>query len=1450
MLVLWACQIVYGGDWPMWRYDAGHTAASPDDLPNDLALSWTRVYAPRTQVWDDPLNHDMMPYDRLFEPVVKDGRMFVNFNDSDKVVALDVESGEELWTFYTDGPVRFPAVAWNDAVLFGSDDGYLYCVNASDGGLRWKFCGAPGARKAIGNGRMISAWPARGGPVVSEDRVYFAASIWPFMGTYIWCLNAAGEVVWVNDSTAADYIRQPHSAPSFAGVAPQGDLAVVGDDLIVPGGRSVPAVFERKTGKLRHFLLNEGGKGNGGSLVLGRGKEFYVHTRVRGVRAFELASGNKTAFMTNEPVLEERLIFAAEIKELKPAEGSKDQPATEVPVVRAYRVDNKELVWEVENIDGSGDIIKAGDRLYVAGRQQLTALQLKGESDVPAVAWTAPLDESHNVQRLLAGSGRLFAVTLEGSILCFGSSRESRVIQQPVAARPDAGALALAQELVEKADASQGYAICFGADQADLLDALLQTTRLQIVVVDRDARRVEEMRRKYDAAGLYGTRISWHVGTIDAFQAPPYVARLVILGKQFTDTAAPDSLALRQAYESVRPYGGCLVVLSGQDQTAKWTEALRQARLEKPLVGSAEGYAFARRVGALSGAADWTHQYGNIANTVKSDDSRVKLPLGVLWFGGSSNLDVLPRHGHGPPEQVVNGRLFIEGMNSLSCRDVYTGQVLWKRTFDDLGTFEVYFDNTYKDTPLDTAYNQVHIPGANGRGTNFVATADGVYIVVGDKCEILDVDTGDTLREIRLPAELPQENRQWGFIGIYEDVLLGGAGFANYAQRHSLAPSTDEKKDSGDDEEDAKAFGPRTFDTAASAALVAFNRHTGEVLWKFDARHSLIHNGIVAGDGKVFCLDKLPRPVEEKLQRRGIDLPETYRIVALDYETGDVVWEQTGKIFGTWLGYSERYQLLLHAGAAASDRLKSEVGQGMAVYRGQDGSVAWRVEDRAYSGPCILLNDTILTNFNSYSLSAGAFSLLNGSPKMINNPLTQEPQEWQLCRTYGCNTVVAAENLLTFRSGAAGYYDLQSMSGTGNLGGFKSGCTSNLIVANGVLNAPDYTRTCSCGYQNQTSLALVHMPEMEMWTVNDVARLSKPGQPIRRIGVNFGAPGDRVDPDGTLWIEYPTIGGDSVDLPIQVTGDVEYFRRNSLAFAGSDLPWISSSGVENVEKVTIPLRVKGAADDLQFRVQDANNDAEEQADGSVNLSSSDLELVSDKGAQTVGIRFENVTIQRGKKVKSAYIQFACDEASSDPTKVLIRAEDADSAAPFTETSKNLSSRALLGEGIAWVIPAWATVDQAGERERSPDLTKLVQALVDRPNWQSGNAISFLITGEGHRVAKSQAGTAQAPTLMVTVEGDEPPPPPPAAYTVQLVFSEPENLGPQERRFDIQLGDQVVEVDFDVLSQAGGPRKTLVREYRDVMLRDSLTIRFQAKAGKPIISGVEIVRQDDQQVAAE
>jgi len=123
---------------------------------------------------------------------------------------------------------------------------------------------------------------------------------------------------------------------------------------------------------------------------------------------------------------------------------------------------------------------------------------------------------------------------------------------------------------------------------------------------------------------------------------------------------------LESLYSSVRPYGGSLSLDPGVRELVAAANLTGAEIVENP------SSLVVFRSGALPDSADWTHQYGDIANSVKSDDSRLKLPLGVLWFGGSSNMDVLPRHGHGPPEQVIGGRMFIEGINCLSARDVYT----------------------------------------------------------------------------------------------------------------------------------------------------------------------------------------------------------------------------------------------------------------------------------------------------------------------------------------------------------------------------------------------------------------------------------------------------------------------------------------------------------------------------------------------------------------------------------------------------------------------------------------------------------------------------------------------------------------------------------------------------------------------------------------------------------
>jgi K319-like protein/parallel beta helix pectate lyase-like protein len=170
----------------------------------------------------------------------------------------------------------------------------------------------------------------------------------------------------------------------------------------------------------------------------------------------------------------------------------------------------------------------------------------------------------------------------------------------------------------------------------------------------------------------------------------------------------------------------------------------------------------------------------------------------------------------------------------------------------------------------------------------------------------------------------------------------------------------------------------------------------------------------------------------------------------------------------------------------------------------------------------------------------------------------------------------------------------------------------------------------------------------------------------------------------------------------------------------------------------------------EARVSAGNDDAEQSTSGSVNLTSSDLELTTDGNTvQTVGMRFPALAVPAGATVVRAWIQFSTDEATTAATNLTIAAQAADNAAAFVNTSGNLSSRPRTTATVPWTPPGWPTVGQRGVDQRTPDLVAPLQQVLSRPGWASGNAVAFLVTGTGSRVAVAFDGSgANAPVLHV------------------------------------------------------------------------------------------------------
>ena len=198
------------------------------------------------------------------------------------------------------------------------------------------------------------------------------------------------------------------------------------------------------------------------------------------------------------------------------------------------------------------------------------------------------------------------------------------------------------------------------------------------------------------------------------------------------------------------------------------------------------------------------------------------------------------------------------------------------------------------------------------------------------------------------------------------------------------------------------------------------------------------------------------------------------------------------------------------------------------------------------------------------------------------------------------------------------------------------------------------------------------------------------------------------------------------------------------------------------------------ADSFMKRVDEDDDDCEESigplALGDVTCSSSDLEIHSENIVETpaddhdlVGMRWTNVTIPFGVTILNATIQFHVDSINpDDPIIVRLKGHDVDDAPAFDDTSDfDISSRTNTTAFVDWNIPDWVDTSDEGPAQETPNLASIVQEIIDRPGWASGNAMVIKTTewigctitacpvNFGQRHAESHDGeSSSAPQLKV------------------------------------------------------------------------------------------------------
>ncbi|NUQ66472.1 MAG: PQQ-binding-like beta-propeller repeat protein, partial [Pirellulales bacterium] len=522
-----SASLLPAADWPMWRHDPGRSAATEEDLPDQLALRWT-VEMPRpVAAWP---NEPRLQFDPSYEPIIVGDLLLVGSMIDGSVRGLDLSTGRQRWHFSSEGPVRLAPAASKDRIYFGSDDGYLYCLRADDGRLLWKVRGAPEDRpdrRHLGNNRLVSFWPVRGGPVVVDGAVYCAAGIWPTMGVFVLAVDAqSGRVIWRNDKLGLiEHVRLDHNDLRESGLSPQGHLAVQGDTLLVPNGRSMPAGLDIRTGELRYYVQ---GYRNGDCRVVAAdkyalvGQAGAVHRdtgREVGSRWADAGRDAPNAFdaakfhLFEGPIhpyqfmpgcsarsaisgsvafgLEQGVFYAYDLAGAAVSEYESKQADR---TLKPWRWDAPEL-WRLATDEAAkkpagSALAKAGGRLYGHTGSRLVAVDIPADpADRPKPAWSQPLNAT--VTTMLAANGHLVVVTGDGKILAYGAgpAADASVVPSPNTGPVDVVEpwKQAAANILDCTKITEGYCAVLGIGSGQLLRALLEQSKLRLVGVDSNA---------------------------------------------------------------------------------------------------------------------------------------------------------------------------------------------------------------------------------------------------------------------------------------------------------------------------------------------------------------------------------------------------------------------------------------------------------------------------------------------------------------------------------------------------------------------------------------------------------------------------------------------------------------------------------------------------------------------------------------------------------------------------------------------------------------------------------------------------------------------------------------------------------------------------------------------------------------------------------------------------
>lgn len=391
-------------DWPEFRRDAMRTGSVQTSIPDGWGPLWSiKVGA------------------RLVPPTAVGDRVYVALADEHHLACLDRNDGRKLWEYAGGGRIDSSPTYHRGTLLFGSADGTVHCVRASDGAGVWRFRAAPAGRLIGAFGQMESAWPVHGSVLVRDGIAYLAAGRSSHLdgGIRLYALDAAtGEIRFRTTLEGPEFETGDYQANFGLPMGHLSDVMMCDGQHIYMRSQAFDAQLRAVAGKsdmqTKSGFLDDtyfkrapwsfAGTGNYGRLIAHDNRQVYY------VRMFDSLKGlDPTVYFT--PGQKGYLLFGTD------TEGKKGPWMERIPVrVRAMALAKDRLF-----VTGPPDVVDPKDPLGAfEGR--------KGGLLYSIDAATGKRTAEHELASppvfngIAAARGNLFLALEDGTVAAFGAS--------------------------------------------------------------------------------------------------------------------------------------------------------------------------------------------------------------------------------------------------------------------------------------------------------------------------------------------------------------------------------------------------------------------------------------------------------------------------------------------------------------------------------------------------------------------------------------------------------------------------------------------------------------------------------------------------------------------------------------------------------------------------------------------------------------------------------------------------------------------------------------------------------------------------------------------------------------------------------------------------------------------------------------------------------------------